>query len=142
MKTLKLILRNAAWVVLAIWQLPQTILALIVLRANRKQSGKAYTIDSFCMLVRYPDGFRRGYQEGISLGMFIFLDERKDFWTTVSHEYGHVIQSRILGPLYLPTIGLLSISGAIIWSVFKLNPRNYYRLPWEWLADKMGGVRR
>lgn len=42
----------------------------------------------------------------MSLGMFLFLgtdDER-----VIVHEYGHSIQSLILGPFYLPLIGIPS----------------------------------
>lgn len=65
---------------------------------------------------------------GISLGLFIFTpDERKmsshsssytkkkwvDYCERVSvHEFGHTIQSLILGPLYLPTVGLISLAWA------------------------------
>lgn len=47
----------------------------------------------------------------MSLGLFIFMfggryigDEE-----TLKHEYGHSIQSKILGPLYLIVIGLPSL---------------------------------
>ena len=42
----------------------------------------------------------------MSLGVFIFLGT--DNKRLLSHEYGHTIQSLILGPLYLPFIGLPS----------------------------------
>ena len=46
----------------------------------------------------------------MSLGMFLFFHPS---WTPASHdllahEYGHTIQSLLLGPLYLPVIGLPS----------------------------------
>lgn len=49
----------------------------------------------------------------MGLGMFIFIsesamtDERREF--TLMHEYGHTLQSIILGPLFLPVIGLPSL---------------------------------
>lgn len=45
---------------------------------------------------------------GLSLGMFLFVpvDHSRSF---LSHEYGHTIQSLILGPLYLPLVGLPSV---------------------------------
>ena len=46
---------------------------------------------------------------GVSLGMFIFIennDSRKN--TLIRHEYGHTIQSLILGPLYLLVVGFPS----------------------------------
>ncbi len=53
----------------------------------------------------------------MSLGMFLFLgtdDER-----VIVHEYGHSIQSLILGPFYLPVIGIPSF----IWA----NSPHYIR---------------
>lgn len=53
----------------------------------------------------------------MSLGMFLFLgtdDER-----VIVHEYGHSIQSLILGPFYLPIIGIPSF----IWA----NSPHYIR---------------
>ncbi|MBQ4253451.1 MAG: hypothetical protein II712_01350, partial [Erysipelotrichaceae bacterium] len=46
------------------------------------------------------------HDKGLSLGMFIFVwpDDRR----VVLHEYGHTVQSRILGPLYLLIIGIPS----------------------------------
>ncbi|MBR2787585.1 MAG: hypothetical protein IKD94_00335 [Erysipelotrichaceae bacterium] len=45
-------------------------------------------------------------RSSVSLGMFIFLgtSDRR----VLVHEYGHCIQSMILGPLYLPLIGIPS----------------------------------
>lgn len=49
----------------------------------------------------------------VSLGMFIFVNESTELvgcysQRMLSHEYGHTIQSLILGPLYLLVIGLPS----------------------------------
>ncbi|MCC5889008.1 MAG: hypothetical protein JJU01_00475 [Alkalibacterium sp.] len=65
---------------------------------------------------------------GISLGLFIFTPNEQnmssvspiyskerwnDYCAQVSvHEYGHTVQSLILGPLYLVTVGIVSL----IWS--------------------------
>lgn len=54
-------------------------------------------------------------RSGLSLGAFIFVPSFKDTSRTgiqrriIVHEYGHTIQSLILGPLYLPVIGLPSL---------------------------------
>lgn len=50
-------------------------------------------------------GIKRG---SMGLGMFIFLSENSPDSTKV-HEYGHTVQSVILGPLFLPVIGLPSL---------------------------------
>ena len=52
-----------------------------------------------------------GRGESLSLGLFFFVsgqspeDRQKEL---CAHEYGHSIQSLVLGPLYLPVIGLPS----------------------------------
>lgn len=54
------------------------------------------------------------------VGMFLFLSP----WAgrkTLAHEYGHSIQSLILGPLFLPVIGLPSL----LWA--GLKPAQAYR---------------
>ena len=76
-----------------------------------------------------------GWTGGISLGMFVFVGERTDKaqhdyrerhgaeytediqQSILVHEYGHTIQSLILGPLYLLVVGLPSI----IWAKSKRN---------------------
>lgn len=56
-----------------------------------------------------------GYSTG--LGMFIFLSDQlpaEDYERTRVHEYGHTVQSVILGVLFLPVIGLPSMLWAVI----------------------------
>ena len=60
-----------------------------------------------------------------SLGMFIFLgiaDRR-----ILIHEYGHSIQSIILGPLYLPFIGIPSLIWCHHPTLRKLRRKGTYR---------------
>jgi len=56
-------------------------------------------------------GFHGQNWGGISLGIFIIINGTKtEQWekNTLIHEYGHTIQSLLLGPLYLFVIGLPS----------------------------------
>ncbi len=49
---------------------------------------------------------------GVSLGMFIFINKNKtgdDLHDTKIHEYGHTVQSLILGPVWLFVIALPSM---------------------------------
>ena len=50
----------------------------------------------------------------MSLGLFIFTPKGKDSRTEQVrvHEYGHCIQSLVLGPLYLIVIGIVSYTWA------------------------------
>ena len=50
---------------------------------------------------------------GVSLGKFIFVPKsagKDPSEFLLNHEYGHTIQSLILGPLYLPLIGAPSFA--------------------------------
>jgi len=64
----------------------------------------------------------------------------------VAHELGHTKQSRLLGPLYLPVVGLPSISRAAYALVHRevtgKQWTGYYEgYPENW-ADRLGGVCR
>ena len=74
----------------------------------------------------------------MALGMFIFFGHgtRPGAAQTLVHEYGHTIQSCILGPAYLPVIGLPSVVWAW-WPSFRQarreGRRNYYEFyPERW----------
>lgn len=82
------------------------------------------------------------YWGGISLGMFVFVahDEPQ---MTVQHEWGHTIQSIILGPLYLLVIGLPSIIwNKLFYEIYLKSENGYYKFWTERWADKLGGVDR
>ena len=73
-----------------------------------------------------------------SLGMFIFTSVPYDSFT-LKHEYGHTIQSHILGPLWVFVIGLPSL----IWCGCFENYRrkhniSYYSFYTERWANKLG----
>ena len=62
----------------------------------------------------------------------LFINQKADA-DTVRHEYGHVIQLALLGPIkFLTCIGLPS------WQKWGSDP--YYDKPWEVTADIFGGV--
>ena len=70
----------------------------------------------FLISIKYPHRFYYGailtYRDrigGVSLGMFIFAADCGDREKIAVHEFGHTIQSLILGPLYLFVIGIVSI---------------------------------
>ena len=62
----------------------------------------------------------------------------------IRHEYGHTIQSLILGPLYLPIVGIPSL----IWSVYyrrkcrRFPALQYYSFYTERWADRLGHIDR
>jgi hypothetical protein len=78
---------------------------------------------------------------GVSLGFFIFLGEGHDR-AAISHEYGHSLQSLLLGPLYLPVVGVPSFIRATLWMLLKKPEAAYYKgYPERW-ADRLGKVDR
>lgn len=130
-------------VLLFIWQLPQNIIGGIC-------SIKAERYLYYCM----KDGnlvtvyFKKWFRSGVSLGDTIIIDSMYyditdwALYKCIAHEYGHQRQSKILGPLYLILIGIPSLLGNIVFRLFKIDSRHYYKLPWEAWADKLGGVVR
>ena len=71
----------------------------------------------FLQMLRYPHKIYRGcidtrwnMRSGLSLGLFIFTpnEEIQDSEKIRVHEYGHCIQSIVLGPLFV-IIGIISL---------------------------------
>lgn len=81
---------------------------------------------------------------GMSLSTHIFLpfgelsmSEYQENY--IKHEYGHTIQSKYLGPLYLIVIGLPSLIWAGCFKNYrKKNNVSYYDFYTESWADKLG----
>lgn len=117
-------------ILLYIWQLPQNLLGLL-LRAIYKGNDSDYN----GAIVRRSTKMGGG----ISLGKYIIINQ----WLTnktIMHEYGHSIQSKYLGWLYLLVIGLPSIIWAGLYgSVVKETPDGYYKFYTEKWANKLGG---
>ena len=88
------------------WGLPQTLLGLVFYLKHRRQPHGRYrgAIDTHWN--------SRG---GMSLGLFIFTPGEKNpnYEKIRVHEYGHCIQSLVLGPFYL-ILGLISVCWANI----------------------------
>lgn len=122
-----------------LWQLPQNILGLILLLYFRRFSQSRNWMEGD-VSVFVCDAMRGG----VSLGCYIFLDR---FFAeldgeTLSHELGHCKQSKMLGWLYLPVVGLPSIIHASFYKYDPANPNGYYDFWTEAWADKIGGVKR
>lgn len=123
-------------ILLYVWQLPQNLLGLLFLLV-------------LCPVEEVRDtGYAKVYRShrmsgGISLGQYAFvsmvsaMDEK-----AIMHEgVGHPRQSRMLGPLYLLVIGLLSLLWARLGD--RIAPgKSYYWFYTEKWADRLGGVER
>jgi hypothetical protein len=116
-----------------IWELPQNILGFIV-----KKIYKAQFVAEYGDAHVYHWKHKKGHS--MSLGKYIFLYRPSDI-ETLKHEYGHTVQSKYLGPLYLIVIGIMSA----IWCNFfegyrKKTGKSYYWFYTESWANKLGDV--
>ncbi len=84
------------------WGIGPTLLGAIFFLKLRKNPHRIYR--SCCIDTQW------NVRSGLSLGLFIFTpnDEIKDSDKIRVHEYGHCIQSLVLGPFFV-LIGLISI---------------------------------
>lgn len=90
-----------------IWQIPQCIIGLLMLPFLGKLHFIRY--ENYCWIFEGEN-----MSGGISLGCFIFLSKAlSNSEASIRHELGHTIQSHILGPLYLFTVGICSILNAM-----------------------------
>ena len=114
-----------------LWCLPQNLLGLLLLLFTKaRKVGEHYEYNIGC--------------GSVSLGDYIFLcPSHRNNKTILKHEQGHQIQSRILGWLYLPVIGIPSIiwAGCFGWYRNKYD-FSYYDFYTERWADILGGVKR
>lgn len=120
------------------WGLPQNLLGFLLTRKYRKGKKEKF----FSSLIYYHNGD----WGGISLGMFIIMNGKRDEnWinTTKVHEYGHTIQSLILGPFYLFIIGIPSMIWCNAKKYIKLRKEknisyfDFYPEKWaNWLGEK------
>ena len=85
------------------WGFPQTLYGLLVYLKNRDKKHTHYR----GTIVTYWDN-----SGSMGVGMFLFLgtNHQGDRANKVlDHEFGHSIQSMILGPLFLPIMGIPSL---------------------------------
>lgn len=83
---------------------------------------------------------------GVSLGLFVFVPDEPSFGAERSeklliHEYGHTIQSLMLGPLYLFIIGIPSALWCSLPCCKKMRKDkriSYYSFYTEKWADRLG----
>lgn len=115
-------------IILNIWQFPQILLGKLLVLIYKPQ---------YLHSVSNVKIYKSSKIEGVSLGTTIFVntDIKEGTWV-VQHEFGHVIQSRILGPLYIPVIFIPSYLWYITTEIFKCLDPFYYRFYTESWANK------
>ena len=119
------------------WGLPQTLAGAALYFAHRKDDHFDY---------RGAHATAWDKDAGISLGKFIFVPKEKASGAPpadkflLEHEYGHTLQSLILGPFYLLLIGAPSM----LWNRLpyykrkrKKTGRSYYSAPFEKTANML-----
>jgi hypothetical protein len=131
-------------IILFLWELPQNTLGVAyLLIKTARGSVMSRSLERSRLFVKVRHG-------AVSLGLFVFWSDTGDGVFTLDernrlHEYGHTIQSRILGPLYLPVVGIPSVSRVIYaHRYYKKHGKEwtgYYRgFPENW-ADRLGNVK-
>ncbi|MDO4938817.1 MAG: hypothetical protein Q4E54_02510 [Lachnospiraceae bacterium] len=116
------------------WGIPQNLAGLFVyLFQKHEYQGRPYRMAS----VTYWN-----HRDSLSLGMFLFIGKHRGL-RTIKHEYGHSIQSIILGPFYLIVVGIPSILWCHLPGLSKKWKRGevsyFSRFPENW-ADRLGEV--
>ena len=114
----------------AMWGFPQMLAGLVVTAVVR---GK-------CRRFRGAWVVSWRQRAGLSLGLFVFVPYGSPRRLLV-HEYGHCVQSLILGPLYLPVVVLPSLvwAGLPALGMWRRRRRiSYYALPTERWANALG----
>jgi hypothetical protein len=127
------------------WELPQTLVGA-TLKAVRRARGKVLHVEHL------PDGRQLIETEGvaISLGGYVYWSRADRFGHPFevdlirAHELGHTVQSRRLGWLYLPLVGVASSSRALYamrWQRTHGRPWPRYYDAWpESAADAHAGI--
>jgi hypothetical protein len=146
-----MIIRTALECFFFLWELPQNIIGfvffLVFLPFKEKLEIKDGYFFTFVFKL-YP---------GMSLGRFVFVMRnpkknyryefkgiKRDYKDLIAHEYGHSIQSKILGPFYLLVIfpsGLWFIFTSIVEAILKKRFVDYYGFYTEYWADYLGKVK-
>jgi len=149
-------MKRAAKIILYIWQLPQNIVGYFMSRAWKnclinltdREKVYLYGLEELTGYKIYISEYYShknnkvlGFISGGSFGLYICLNSAHDL-ETLKHEKGHGGQSKRTGPIYLFIIGAPSAAGNLLARKFEWFRKNYYNLPWEAWADKLGGVKR
>ena len=119
---------------LFVWQLPQNLVALIILLFSKTEGVIAYRNFCFALKTKLPQ--RAG---GVSLGSFALISPSNAHdEETIRHELdGHTVDSKIYGPLYLLVIGLPSVLHLLRHN----GSKNYYDFYTERWANKHAGLK-
>lgn len=121
------------YLLMYLWQLPQNLLGALYrdLLAYKEKVYIVNNTEDFTLYAKDTLG-------SVTLGRHIFISSRASS-DTIKHEIGHVKQSQILGPLYLPLIGIPSILWAAVHEKIAPNKSYYWFYTEKW-ANKIVGL--
>jgi hypothetical protein len=96
------------------WELPQTVLGKSYSHI-RNMTGNVDDVSYYGGATLVNKNDNSGWRWGLTLGSYInsknvVADPYTD--DLFRHEFGHTLQSRLVGPLYLTHVGILSLIGA------------------------------
>ena len=129
-----------------LWELPQTLMGWIVFRLLKIENKSVFKGRFLCFFKR--NGRISSLLSGVSLGFYILLPDSSNNEKTIMHEYGHCLQSRKWGWLYLFAVGVPSLfnnlRGRVVYKGWPREraSRDYYNRYPEKEADFLGGVVR
>ena len=98
------------------WGLPQNLIGLMLLPLLRCEERFRF---HGALVTRFKKNRLLSQKGAFSLGTFIYIPAEwgnEQSRRIAVHEYGHSVQSLILGPLYLPLVGLPSVIWAGVWA--------------------------
>ena len=133
---MKAVLYVVTAVFMQVWQLPQNLVGL-VFGWFLKGKKDVHTPPGLSKMIHFVSA--ENMHGGISLGNFVY-GRPPIYKRMMHHEYGHCLQSRLLGPFYLIVIGLPSLLWALWWHPGRRV--GYYTFYTERWADRLGGVER
>ncbi len=118
-----------------LWGFPQSFVGAVIFLFNLRRPHRLY---HGAVVTEWTC---RG---SVSLGMFVFLSTAKSseaMQRILVHEYGHTVQSLMLGPLYLIAVGVPSVLWAGLPQLKSLRRKkniSYYSVYPERWADRLG----
>jgi len=118
------------------WGFPQSLVGLIVYLANRNKPHGEY---HNCVVTWWD------HPGSLGVGMYLFISKRHygaDSQIMV-HEFGHSVQSAILGPLFLIIMGIPSFLWCNLPPARRLRREkgvSYYRFYPESSANRLGAL--
>jgi hypothetical protein len=118
------------------WGFPQTLIGAVLYMIHRKCSHGSF---HGCVVTYW------NCRGSLGMGTFLFIDKVHDQNNpqVMVHEFGHAVQSAILGPLFLPIMGIPSF----LWCNLPVCRRfrrekkfSYYRFYPESTANRLGAL--